>query len=333
MSICKQERKSLNILVTAIGSVSSETVCSILKESNYTVFGCDVYPKEWLEQASYYDDFFQVPYVDDREEYLKCILHICKTNNINFIIPLIDVEVDFYNDYRAEFKKNNIIIGISSKRAVSLARDKNRMMKFIEHECENVKPIPTVKMSSISLTGNDFPLVCKPNDGRSSQGMVIIETKGQLLELKKLKIHQNYIVEPYIMGDRIVVDVVRQAETNHIVAIPRKELISTPHGCGISVYVYNDLKLEDECKKIAEKLGINGCVNFEFIKSKESEYYFLECNPRFSAGIAFTCLSGYDVVNNHVRCFFDGHDIENKGEVQNQYVARGYRERVTKKEN
>ena len=68
-------------------------------------------------------------------------------------------------------------------------------------------------------------------------------------------------------------------------------------------------------------------MNFEFIESKGKKF-FLECNPRFSGGVKFTCMSGYDCILNHLRCF-QGKEIEdNKGIIQ-QYIARKYEEYVT----
>ncbi|MFQ9705363.1 MAG: ATP-grasp domain-containing protein [Enterocloster clostridioformis] len=52
-----------------------------------------------------------------------------------------------------------------------------------------------------------------------------------------------------------------------------------------------------------------GCVNMEFIEDRDGVYHMLECNPRFSGGVEFSCLAGYDCVTNHLRCF-EGKEIE-----------------------
>ena len=40
----------------------------------------------------------------------------------------------------------------------------------------------------------------------------------------------------------------------------------------------------------------------EFIKN-EKGYFLIDINPRFSAGIAFSCKTGYDFINAHLDCF------------------------------
>ena len=42
----------------------------------------------------------------------------------------------------------------------------------------------------------------------------------------------------------------------------------------------------------------------EFIKN-ENGYYLIDINPRFSAGIAFSCKTGYDFINAHLDCFMN----------------------------
>ena len=41
----------------------------------------------------------------------------------------------------------------------------------------------------------------------------------------------------------------------------------------------------------------------EFIRDEEDEYHVLECNPRFSGGIAFSKAAGFDFVRAHLDCF------------------------------
>ncbi|MEI3166913.1 MAG: ATP-grasp domain-containing protein [Lachnospiraceae bacterium] len=63
--------------------------------------------------------------------------------------------------------------------------------------------------------------------------------------------------------------------------------------------------LEQQCRNIAKAVGIRGCVNMEFIEAdrEAGAYYFLECNPRFAGGVAFSGAAGYDMADAHIRCF------------------------------
>ena len=91
------------------------------------------------------------------------------------------------------------------------------------------------------------------------------------------------------------------------------------------MYVFEDEKLQDQCRAIAQVLDIRGCVNFEFVEKQEREWYFLECNPRFSGGVAFSCMAGYDMPGNHLSCFM-GRGIDPLGEISGQYLVKRYEE-------
>jgi carbamoyl-phosphate synthase large subunit len=51
----------------------------------------------------------------------------------------------------------------------------------------------------------------------------------------------------------------------------------------------------------------------------------IDINPRFSAGIAFTTNSGYDVVLNHLRCF-NNEDIDKQIDIKEQIIIKKFDE-------
>lgn len=89
--------------------------------------------------------------------------------------------------------------------------------------------------------------------------------------------------------------------------MPRWEYIRTKNGAGITVEIFYSKSLENIVKQIGNDLDINGCVNIEFIYDGD-KYYIIDINPRFSAGIAFSKLAGYDFVKSHINAF-TGEDI------------------------
>ena len=72
------------------------------------------------------------------------------------------------------------------------------------------------------------------------------------------------MIQPYIKGNVITVDIVRDKVNNRCIAIARKELLRTSNGAGLSVKIFRDDGLEKMCRKLAEVLDVTGCVNFEF---------------------------------------------------------------------
>lgn len=277
------------VLVTAIGSFSAETVIKNLKNKNIKVIGCDIYAKELVANSIEVDEFYQSPYANTGKEYIEFLLKICKKCDVKYVFPLTDIEIDVINENREYFEKNDITVCFSSKETIDICRNK----KVLEQTLSKVSGIPTIPTYYASEFNDKmpkFPIVCKPYNGRSSQGLKYVNNEKEWLEFLKTSNISEYIVQPFYKGYVVTVDVLRQDE--NVVCVSRKEILRTSNGAGLSVYVYQDKKLNDICYRIADMLNIEGCVNFEFIVDEYNNYHFIECNPRFSGGIAFSNFGG-----------------------------------------
>mgnify|MGYP003277649908 CR=1 FL=1 len=321
----KRLKNTINVLVTAIGSFSADIVIKQLKQMNYRIVGCDIYPKEWIVDAYNVSQFYQVPFASKEMEYLEFIQRVCIKEKINYIVPLTDTEVDVFNYNRGWFEENHINVCISSKSTLDICRNKKKIEEFISNHL-SIQTIPTVLLSEVDKLPWNYPIVCKPYDGRSSQGLKYIYNQQEWNKFIENQVDKKYLIQPYIAGSIITVDIVRAKD--NVVTIPRKELLRTLNGAGTSVYVFTDKVLEHQCVELANALDIIGCVNFEFIQDEENRYHFIECNPRFSGGVEFSCIAGYDCVINHIRSF-KGEEIDDFKLLHNKYIARKYKEYVT----
>ena len=317
-----------NVLVTSIGSVAADITIKSLKRLGHRVVGADIYPREWVADAYNVDVFYRVPRVSNAEEYLAVVRSICKKEGVEYFVPLIDPEVDLLNVNRDWFDANGVILCISTKHSLDIIRNKKILQDFIAAEVPEINDIPTLMVNEIEDVPWEYPVVVKPYDGRSSQGREYINSVEEWRTYKASRADEKSIVEPFVSGTLVMVEIVRQAETGRAVAITRQELLSTPHGCATTVRLYTDVELETASLVLAERLDINGCVNFEFIKHEDGRHFFVECNPRYSAGLEFSCLTGYDCIANHLDCF-GGSPIESRHTFMPITVARKYEEYVT----
>lgn len=318
-------------LVTAIGSFSADIVIRNLKKQNLRVVGCDIYPKEWIANAIMVNHFEQAPYANDPDAYFAFIQQVCLREHVRYLIPLTDVEVDVLTLHRDWFASHDILLCLSPADTIGLCRDKREMARFTSG-LGFLRSIPTFASSEAELRTDapfrEFPLICKPVNGRSSQGICRIHSDKEWHNFCSVHDMRQYIVQPCISGSVVTVDIIRQADGGHTVAIPRQEMLRTLNGAGTSVYVFTDAALQETCIRLADALGIIGCVNFEFIKDKAGNYHFIECNPRFSGGVAFSCTVGYDCVRNHIAAFC-GRPIDALHPYRNQYIVKKYHEHVT----
>jgi hypothetical protein len=99
-------------------------------------------------------------------------------------------------------------------------------------------------------------------------------------------------------------------------------------GFGTAVIQKSETTETDICSNIAACVGFIGAANIEFIEHKNA-YYFLEINPRFSGGVAYSCIAGYDFVNNHIRCF-SSMRIENIAIINRMLISERYEQTITR---
>ena len=309
-------------LVTAIGSFSANAAISTLKSQGYRVIGCDIYPATWVASSADVDAFYQISPAANRDAFLADIAQIVNTEGVSYVLPSTDYEVDALTGIESI---GSATICCSSAKSLSYCRDKLAsyalLAKGVPGAC-----IPSYRASELPVDFDMFPAVCKPLNGRSSSGLVYAKDRDQLEQVLEQVDREQYCVQPRVQGSIVTVDIVRNAISGRTIAVPREELLRTPNGAGTSVRVFHNDALTKLACSIAQELGVNGCVNLEFIASNDG-YRFLECNPRFSGGVAFTQIAAYDCATNHLRCF-QGLEIADLDTYGERYIARRYHEYV-----
>ena len=208
-----------------------------------------------------------------------------------------------------------------SQETLLIARDKYALHKsFIDDEM-----VPTIKTYKVGkdIVPNIFPCICKPHNGRSSEGLRHIDC---IKELDLAISCEGYIIQELIEGPVFTVDYVRSESTGNDFCVPRKELLRTNNGAGTTIQIVQDEKLTNLTCHIGRKIHVNGVVNMEFIKHNDN-YYLIDINPRFSAGVAFTNMAGYNMVINHLNCH-SGKDIDLPCSYHEQLMTKRYYEEV-----
>lgn len=311
-----------HILVTAIGSFSADCVISSLHNAGHYVVGCDIYPSEWHAVSKDCDAVYRAPFATREEEYLGFLIDLSERHGIEYVFPLTDLEIDVLNRNRNLFVSHGIILCMPSEATLAIARDKYQLYKTFEKD-SRIPSIVTYLAGKDEIPENLLPAVAKPYNGRSSEGLQRITT---LQELQEFAHRDGYILQEQKEGPVFTVDYVRCARTGHDFSIPREELLRTKNGAGTTVRIVNDNRLSEMVSHIGEVIGVNGCVNMEFIRS-DGEYYLIDINPRFSAGVAFSQVAGYDMVLSHLNCH-EGKDIEPPVSYKEQIVTKRYKEEI-----
>lgn len=306
----------MNILVTAIGSMSAEVVIKQLQHAGHRVYGCDIHPAHWLYTSRLVDGFMQIPRAADQQAWIEAIVAQCLQHDIAWVIPLTDVEVDVLSAWRDKLPASTQAAMMSAE-ATALCRDKSAWAaKLGQHPA--IKTLAGCTLGAWQADTAIFPAILKPCRGRSSEGLRQIQRAEELIEAQHRLNGDEWLVQPKVAGDIFTVDVIYQSSTGLCAAVARKELIRTSNGAGITVEMIPDALLINTAALIAQETGAGGCFNMEFIGNDDG-YFLMDINPRFSAGVEFSVKAGYDMVNNHLTCF-----SENAIIAQNTYKAAVY---------
>lgn len=312
----------MRCMVTAIGSMSAEAVIgSIERLWPGTVTGCSMHPRSWTPASRFVRSFHQVPPATDAPNYIARIADICAKDAITHIIPLTDPEVDVLTDHGEQLADAGVVVCISPPAAIRAARDKLEIHRIFSNH-RSVRPIPTSQLTSTAPPWVRSSMLAKPRRGRSSEGHVRIPDESSLAYWQEMLTGSDYVLQPLLQGDVLVVDVVRPLDGRNAVAMTRQELLRTSNGAGITVRMRPGHPCGALALDASLTLGLQGCFNMEFLEVGGTAY-LMDVNPRFSAGVAFSQKAGYDMVINHLRCFL-GEPIETFSTPPDAVYARGY---------
>lgn len=208
------------VLITAIGSFAADAVIRKCREYGLRTVGTDIYPQEWHTEGSEVDRFFRIPRADSGEAYLRALEEIIAAEEVSCLIPLTDAEIDVLNDNRERLSP--ALLCISPEEAIRTFRNKRRSTAAAQRILENAgvqDRVRTIPETDLQAAGDlRFPLVLKPADGRSSEGVYRVRNRNELNyacacisgEAGK-PLPARYMAQPLIAGSVITADIVRDS--------------------------------------------------------------------------------------------------------------------------
>lgn len=247
------------------------------------LFGVDLNP-EFCPSRFVLDNVFKVPRVTD-EGFIDTVLKICISSRIKAIIPTIDTELLIYADNIEKFKSNGISVVLSEGDFIRTCRDKRLTNQFFQQLGIDI-PKPYKKTELI------FPAFAKPYDGSLSKDLYLLKGKSDLSEeiLSNPKLMFMEYINPSEYSE-YTVDAYFNIRGKLKCLVPRERLVvragEVNQGITDKGEIYRALK--DRLLGIDEKLGLRGCITFQFFFNKDSfRIIGIEVNPRFGGGYPLT---------------------------------------------
>ena len=221
-------------------------------------------------------------------DFLPAIRYICRQENVNVFIPLVDEELVT----ALELESDGIPVLLPRRSFVESCLDKFALM----HRLNSAKiPIPDTHLACDDLSGVNFPAVVKPRTGRGSRGVGIVRSQNELtnfLKASPLK-PEALIVQTYVDGTEFTVSVAVWRDGNVQAVVP-KEIICKKGITHLAVTRHN-FQIDRLCRNIQEGLQADGPFNVQLRLDKDTGVPMpFEINPRFSTTVSLTIAAGVD---------------------------------------
>lgn len=261
------------------------------------------------------DKFYEVSRITD-PTYIEKVLDICKKENINGVLSLIDPELSLLAKNKTLFEEIGVTIIGSSYDLCEMALNKMTMFKWLsQHNYNCAKSYDNVADFEKDLNDGkvSFPVFVKPICGSAS----ISIQKVNDLETAKILLAKdnNLMIQEFLNGQEIGADVYIDMISKEVVSIFTKKKLVMRAGETDKAVSFKDDKLFDLITKFVKDSGYIGQIDID-IFDVNGEYYISEINPRFGGGYPHAYECGCDhmslIINN-----LNG--IENKTSIGNYH--------------
>lgn len=277
---------TIPMLVTAVGGDLGQSVIKCLHQSGYnpSVIGCDMNP--YAAGKALCKEFYQSPPVKRKQEYISFILELIDRHDIQYVFPLSDVEIAFYNRNCETFDASSATFVTAPRHLIDTFIDKYQTVQFFK--AHNI-PYPQTYLQEEYRDQLPFPLIMKKRTGSGSQSLLKITDREELDFYLKRK--QDMIIQEYIPGHDCEYTSGLFSDGQDIHTITFRRTLA-PGGFSQQVEIADDKEVFDFPRQVARVLDLKGSVNLQFRKTSNRCVPF-EINPRFSSTVYFRHLFGF----------------------------------------
>ena len=259
------------------------------------------------------DKFYQVPRMTD-PGYIDVIFDICRKEQIQAVLTLIDPELSLLAKHRDDFAALGVKVVGSSYELCERALDKMDMYQWLtEHgyPCAKSYVDKEAFYADVEAGKITYPVFVKPVRGSAS---IAISKVYDRETVEMLFAHsEGLMIQQFLDGQEIGADVYIDMLTGQVVSIFTKKKIVMRAGETDKAVSFKDEKLFDLIERFAKESGWSGQIDID-IFDVNGTYYISEVNPRFGGGYPHAYECGCDhmaLIQNNI------HGIPNQPSIGN----------------
>ena len=250
----------IRILFTCVGRrielLQAFREASVMRGSDVRLYGADA--DATAPALAWCDVTCSLCAIGD-DEYVPQLLELCRSEDINLVVPTIDTDLRKLSEARTAFEAQGTRVLVSDSDKVKLCHDKLLTSSLFE-SCGLRTPEAFVDWHDYA---GSYPCFVKPRCGSGSIDAYCVSGRDQL-ELVAGAIPEC-IVQPFVEGCQYTVDVFCDYEGGFISAVPR-ERVEVRAGEVSKTRIDMDHRIIEEAKLLAERVRPRGPMTIQLIR-------------------------------------------------------------------
>ncbi len=257
------------------------------------------------------DKFYQVPRMTE-DGYIDIIFDICKKEEIDAVLTLIDPELSLLAENKDKFKALGVTVVGSSYELCEMSLNKWDMYVWLRDNGYNCAKSYIDKeefFKDVEEGKAKYPVFVKPICGSASMTISKVYDKETVENL--FAHHEGLMIQEFMDGQEIGADVYIDMLSGEIVSIFTKKKLLMRAGETDKAVSFKDEKLFALIEDFVKKAGYSGQIDID-VFDVGGVYYISEVNPRFGGGYPHAYESGCDhmtLIQNNI------HGIQNKKNI------------------
>lgn len=219
----------------------------------------------------------------DNHSFIDRLNEIVEKYGVNLLLPTSGFDIYPYSEFKEQLLKRGAFPVVSDMDSLVTCKDK--MLTYERLKSKFDLPFTTTDPTEIS----SFPVMAKPRYGKGSRDIMRLDNTDDIgYVTSKMK---DLIFQEFLPGTEYTIDVLSDLDKKALLAVPRIR-IQTKAGISTKGRILKNRKIEEECKQIANFIGIRGPCCIQMKEDVNGVMRLVEINPRMGGGTIFTTLAG-----------------------------------------
>lgn len=219
----------------------------------------------------------------DNHSFIDRLNEIVEKYGVNLLLPTSGFDIYPYSEFKEQLLKRGAFPVVSDMDSLVTCKDK--MLTYERLKSKFDLPFTTTDPTEI----NSFPVMAKPRYGKGSRDIMRLDNTDDIgYVTSKMK---DLIFQEFLPGTEYTIDVLSDLDKKALLAVPRIR-IQTKAGISTKGRILKNREIEEECKQIADFIGIRGPCCIQMKEDVNGVMKLVEINPRMGGGTIFTTLAG-----------------------------------------